>query len=336
MGDPGTNHISVINEKNYSDITNIEVGYGTSNIDVWSPGGEIINFPNYVYVANSGSNIITEIDGNNYTKIRDIEINSTDTRLVRPNSMALLPKIDDPTGTSKPRIIIADNSIGNLSVIEASNCKDVDVPEGFRNKRECATTNIPVQIGTHTLSNFLDKILVSNFNTATYNNTISIVDGKNYSNVTTVKVGKQPLFMYSSINTSPVLSNNQNVEDRSSNKIYVANYIDDTVSVIDGKNYSNVTTIEVGNGPNYITKGSSNKIYVANYIDDTVSVIDGKNYSNVTTIEVGNGPNYIIWNQFTNTIYVSNALSNSITIIDGVSDKVVAGLTFSVNPNNSG
>ena len=310
---------------------------GINKIDVWQPGGEIINFPNYVYVASSESNVITEIDSNNYTNIGDIEINSTDARFVRPSDITLLPAKDyDPTGTSKPRIIIADNMIGNLSVIEASKCKNVDVPEGSRNKRECATTNIPVPIGAHTLSNFLDKILVSNFNTETSNNTISIIDGKNYSNITTVKVGKLPLFMYSQINTSPILSNDGNNVDRSSNKIYVANYIDDTVSVIDEKNYSNVTTIKVGDGPNYIIEGSSNKIYVANYIDDTVSVIDEKNYSNVTTIKVGDGPNYIIWNHFTDTIYVSNALSNSITVIDGVTDKVVAGLTFSVNPNNSG
>jgi YVTN family beta-propeller protein len=296
MSDLGTNKISVIDEKNYSNITKIEVGSGINKIDVWPHGGGLMNYPKYVYVASSGSSVITEIDGNNYTNIRDISINSTNARFVKPSDMTLLPsKENDPTGTLEPRIIIVDNMIGNLSVIEASKCKNVNVSERFRNNRECATTNIPVPIGTHTLSNFLDKILVSNFNTETSNNTISIIDGKNYSNITTVKVGKQPLFMYSPINTPPILSNDRNIED-----------------------------------------GSSNKIYVANYIDDTVSVIDGKNYSNVTTIKVGDGPNYIIWNHFTDTIYVSNALSNSITVIDGVTDKVVAGLTFSVNPNNSG
>ena len=59
------------------------------------------------------------------------------------------------------------------------------------------------------------------------------------------------------------------------NKIYVANYSSNTVTVIDGATNS-TTTVGTGSQPfaaavNPVT----NKIYVANYNSNTVTVIDG-------------------------------------------------------------
>jgi YVTN family beta-propeller protein len=248
----GSNTISVIDAKNYSNVKTIKVGNGYHNIEVWAPGGGFIKFPNYIYVASSGSWNISEINGYNQSNVRDIEVEK------KPASIILLPSANfDPTGTSRPRIITTTEGPSNtISVIDAKNHSYIPVPMGF-----------------HSIANSLNKILVANHGDNTIkidkknNNTISVIDAKNYSNVKTIKVGNWPVFMYSSTNNIPP-SNDQ--------RIYVANYIDGTVSVIDGENYSNVKTIKVGNGPSYmISNPLTDTIYVSNALSNSISVIDG-------------------------------------------------------------
>ena len=60
----------------------------------------------------------------------------------------------------------------------------------------------------------------------------------------------------------------------STNRIYVANYNSNNVSVIDGANNTIVATVSVGSNPyGAALNPSTNRIYVANQGDDTVSVI---------------------------------------------------------------
>ncbi|MGA9908598.1 MAG: YncE family protein [Nitrososphaeraceae archaeon] len=80
------------------------------------------------------------------------------------------------------------------------------------------------------------------------------------------------------------------------NMMYVANYLDNTVSVIDGENNT-----KIGND-----------------------------------IPVGKGPGDIGVNSDTNTIYVANNWDNSVSVIDGKANKVVAKVTFSTEPFNGG
>ena len=104
------------------------------------------------------------------------------------------------------------------------------------------------------------------------------------------------------------------------NTIYVANYLDNTVSVINGENNTKIgDDIMVGKGPREIVVNpSSNLIYVAYQDNNFVSVINGTNYNNTKIrddIPVGKGPNAIGVNWDTNTMYVANYGSNSISII---------------------
>jgi YVTN family beta-propeller protein len=60
------------------------------------------------------------------------------------------------------------------------------------------------------------------------------------------------------------------------NRIYVTNNADDTVSVIDGTTNTVIATVDVGDYPDGIAVNpTTNRIYVANAGDNTVSVIDG-------------------------------------------------------------
>ena len=75
------------------------------------------------------------------------------------------------------------------------------------------------------------------------------------------------------------------------NRIYVANYGDNTVSVIDGKTNSVVNTVKVGKNPEGVAVNpSTNMIYVTNNRDNTTSVIDSRTNSVVETIKVGSNP----------------------------------------------
>ena len=76
----------------------------------------------------------------------------------------------------------------------------------------------------------------------------------------------------------------------SNGDIYVTNYGDSTVSVIDTATNSVVKTISVGSVPYGVAYSSNGDIYVANYSDNTVSVISTATNSVVKTISVGSGP----------------------------------------------
>ena len=73
-------------------------------------------------------------------------------------------------------------------------------------------------------------------------------------------------------------------------RAYIANYSDDTVSVI--RTYKNViATVNVGNGPYGVAAApNGNCVYVTNRNDDTVSVIQTSDNTVIDTVNVGDDP----------------------------------------------
>jgi|HubBroStandDraft_1064217.scaffolds.fasta_scaffold62794_2 YVTN family beta-propeller protein len=94
------------------------------------------------------------------------------------------------------------------------------------------------------------------------------------------------------VHTIPVGSNPDALAvDASTDTIYVANYSDGTVSVIDGTTQTVTQTITVGSDPTAIgVDETTDTIYVANDSDGTVSVIDGVTGKVSDTIPIGNVP----------------------------------------------
>ncbi|MFN8595296.1 MAG: YncE family protein, partial [Anaerolineae bacterium] len=98
------------------------------------------------------------------------------------------------------------------------------------------------------------------------------------------------------------------------NKIYVANYGSNNVTIIDGAT-NGATTVAVGTNPQAVAVNPlTNKIYVANYESANVTVIDGVTNA-TTTVNVGTRPNAVAVNPVTNKVYVTNENSNTVTII---------------------
>jgi len=121
------------------------------------------------------------------------------------------------------------------------------------------------------------------------------------------------------------------------NKIYVANGGNGTVTVIDGATNA-TTTVTVGTNPYVIAVNTiTNQIYVANNGSAFVTVIDGA--TNATTnVPAGANQRGLSVNPITNKIYVANGGSNTVTVIDGATNAtttIAAGTfpnTTAVNP----
>ena len=113
------------------------------------------------------------------------------------------------------------------------------------------------------------------------------------------------------------------------NKAYVLNTSDNTVTVISGTTGAVTATLSVGRLPKALAINSStNRIYVANLTDHTVSVIDGTTDTVLpSTIPVGSLPYDVAVNPVTNRVYVSNRGESSVTVIDGAAGIVLTTLT---------
>ncbi len=112
-------------------------------------------------------------------------------------------------------------------------------------------------------------------------------------------------------------------------KVYVANYISNDVTVIDGAGGVDnegafEATIDLdalpltGVDPRAIDVNvTTNKIYVANEGSDNVSIIDGSTNIVVSEVSVGDSPRAVaVINRATGYAYVANYLGNSVSIID--------------------
>jgi len=115
-------------------------------------------------------------------------------------------------------------------------------------------------------------------------------------------------------------------------RVYIPNYGDGTLSVIDSAADTVVSTVMLGFRPVAVTvNANTNMVYTANE-HGSVSVIDGATDTLVTTLFIGGEPTGISADTAHNLIYVSNS-DGSTTIIDGSTNAVVAGLP--TGPGNS-
>ena len=102
--------------------------------------------------------------------------------------------------------------------------------------------------------------------------------------------------------------------------IYVSNYGDGTVSVIDGAQNTTITaTVAVGQTPGSMAVDPvTNVIYVGNYGDGTVSAFNGMDRF-VTTVRVRSSPDAVALDPLSNRIYVANRADGTVSVIAGAS-----------------
>ena len=116
-------------------------------------------------------------------------------------------------------------------------------------------------------------------------------------------------------------------------EVFVANFFDNTVSVIDDATNTVVATIPVGSGPIGVTYDSGKgEIFVTDFFDNTVSVIDDVSNTAVATIPVGAHPRGIAYDSGKGEIFVSNSADDTVSVIDDATNTVVATIPVASSP----
>src|SRR5579885_3147802 len=126
------------------------------------------------------------------------------------------------------------------------------------------------------------------------------------------------------------------VMDLASNRIYVANYADGTVSVVDGSSNTVVTTIQVGMHPTSLALNApSNKIYVADQGSNDVMVINGATNIASSISGISTAPTAIATSPFSGQIFVAT-LDGHVDVIDGSTDTVTHVLSAQAGTSPAG
>jgi YVTN family beta-propeller protein len=288
---------------------------------------------NKIYVGNLMSGTVSVIDSNSGRKAKDIPVGEL------PAYIVVTPFHN--------RIYVANRDSNTVSVINGNT--DTEIERISVGKQPTS-----IVVGFH-------KIYVTNSGS----NTVSVIDPTNDTRISDIPVGKQPTSIvvgFHKIYVTNSGSNTVSVINASTDKkevpdipvgkqptsivvgfhkIYVTNSGSNTVSVIDPTNKT-VRNIPVGYSPTSLMvvlhKHDHNwedKIYVTNSGNNTVSVINATKRE-VRVLPAGLNPEYIAYNNVTDMIYVVNEGSNTVSVIDGSSDKIAAGVTLKINPENSG
>jgi predicted CxxxxCH...CXXCH cytochrome family protein len=117
------------------------------------------------------------------------------------------------------------------------------------------------------------------------------------------------------------------------NNIYVANFDDNTVSVVSRATQTVVATVPTDRGPTGVdVTPNNNYVYVTNFTDNTVSVIRTTDNSVIKTIFVGTNPNGIAVSPNGAYVYVTNYGDNTVSVIQTSDNTVVATINVGTNP----
>jgi YVTN family beta-propeller protein len=136
--------------------------------------------------------------------------------------------------------------------------------------------------------------------------------------IATIAVGNRPIYL---------------AADKKTNRIYVSNQLDDTVSVIDGVTNTVLATVKVGHSPNGIAVNlKTNSVYVANLSSGSLSIINGDDLT-TSTLQLSANPAKVAVNSSTNRVYVTIEDQNGfLDVIDGKRHKLVASIPLPPYP----
>jgi YVTN family beta-propeller protein len=262
------------------------------------------SYPN-VYVANYESNTLSVINADTNEWIKDI-----------------------PVGRNPSGIVVNKDMFTTTVYVANFNSNYISVIDGTTNEW---MKNIPV--GEHPSFIAVDEQRNTIYVTNEDSDTVSVINGNTNEWIKDIPVGNYPQDIAIAIYAKPF--------EEPKHTVYVANYLSSTISVINGTTNEWIKDIPVGDGredsPDDIAFNAwTNRIYVAKQLSNTVSVINGNTNEWIKNIPVGEHPQFIAFNADSNSLYVSNSFSDTISLIDGISDKVVAGFTFHINPPYSG
>ena len=180
-------------------------------------------------------------------------------------------------------------------------------------------------------------------------NMLDIIDLTQKKNIKQIKVGEKPAgIAIDKINKIVFVSNpesnniskinlEKNVQDfffagnshmslyyaHQNKLLYVTNWYENKISVVNTLNNKLIKSIDVGKSPAGIFVAEDLKrIFVANKDDNTVSVVDTDDFKILKNIHVGKAPYGVFSSPKTEYIFITNVQSHSVTLINKKTLKV--------------
>jgi YVTN family beta-propeller protein len=118
-----------------------------------------------------------------------------------------------------------------------------------------------------------------------------------------------------------------------SNKVYVSNEQDGSVTVIDGATNQVRATIPVADYPSFLCFNSiENKVYCTSGESNRLMVIDGVGDTLLKTVHVPGYPSGMAYNQTRNKLYVGCHDNNTVRVVDAHADTVIRTIDAVASP----
>ena len=265
-----------------------------------------------VYVANAGGGTLTVLDGNSDSVVATIPVGS------HPYSVA----VNSATGkvyvthTFGDQLSIVDGTTNQASQLEtgSSDLIAIDSRKGMLyllgyggavKVLDDATMKLTERsVGKHAWGLMLNDVTGVVYVTRIEDEDLAVVEPGSL-NSTSLPAGGIPCAIAVNVKA---------------NKLYVANYGDNSVSVIDASTGRKTATVPVGRHPKAIAfDGSRDLVYVSNTSDGTVTVIDAANNGVLSTLSAGKNPYALAVVPGSSQLYVANeADDKASTVVDVV------------------
>jgi YVTN family beta-propeller protein len=284
-------------------FTRVKVGAGPEALAVNTLTGR-------VYVANSTDGTISVLDGKTNTVLATIKgeahpyvlaVDEANNKVYVSNTYSnKVTVIDGETNTASAlKLGSADNILidsKNTRVIllgyEDPNLIILNVSTGTSQK---------AAVGTHIWGMARNEVTGTVYVTRIENSEVVALQ-PDFQHKTTIPTGAMPC----AVAVNP-----------KTNMVYVVNYADSTVTVIDEEKKTAIATINVGYLPQVVSVDpSANLVYVANTHSNSVSVIDGNTNIVIATLDAGKNPFGLASGANARKLYVSNYGQPSFTILN--------------------
>jgi YVTN family beta-propeller protein len=306
-----THKIYAVNESAGSLTVTDSVTNSTHTIQVGrEPIAIAINhITNRIYVANGGSASVSVIDGTKEVVVATVAsaalpymlaVDETSNRIyVTHTYSGTVTEIDGASNTSHElKVGDADGIVIDpaTSKVFLSTYEDPNI----RILNESTGATIKVAVGPHTWGMIFDQSSFTLFLAHTAAAEVVALDEKMHA-VTTIPVGKIPCAL---------------AIDPITHRLYVVNYGDETLSVIDLQTKKVLATLPVGRHPQGIAVDlKSHRIYVANVLGNSVTVIDGAKNKVLYDLSAGDHPYAVAIDSVFSRVYAANYSTPWITPI---------------------
>jgi YVTN family beta-propeller protein len=281
----------------------VQVGSAPVSIAVNTVNGK-------AYIANAGDGTVTVLDGNSDAVVATVPIGS------HPYSIA----VNSVTG----KVYVTHTFGDQLSILDGATNTATDLRTGSSDLIAIDSRTGTIYLlgyggAVKVLDDASKKLTERQVGKHAWGLTMNEVTGAVY----VTRIENADLAAISPDSSNPIALSAGAIPcaiavDSKTNTLYVANYGDDTVSVINAATGRKTGTVPVGHHPKAIAFDANlNLVYVANTGDGTVTVIDAARLGVVATLVAGKNPYALAVVPGSDRLYVANeADDHASTVVD--------------------